>query len=705
MLIFLMDWATLSFSLANIMLMGWLGLAVFFNAEKRSWGAWLASGSLLLGSLFFISHTSIFVMGIDYEVRGILFWFQMGLTSITALPFAWYVMILWYAGFWEDTNATLYRRQKYWFLISGILAISIFLKLLFSQSLDSYIGLLTQVIEPSSFFFNIPIFIIFYPTYIILCIGLALDALRKPGPSDRAMGTLARQRAWPWLVGTTLVFLLVSLMAGFIIIYTFLNTDIIASIFEKIILISAFDAVISGLIWLAVVLLGNAIVSYEIFTGKSLPRSGFLRQWQQVVLLATGYGITVSLAVLQNLRPIYSLIMIAMLMTAFLALLNQRSYNERKSYIENLRPFVTSEGLFEQLLKQESPEEINIQRPFEALARDVLNARVAYLIAWGPLAPLAGPPLCYPNNQEIEISGVAEIMSNAKSPEARSYEILPENYGGARWAVPLWSNRGQIGVILLGEKNDDGLYTQEEIEVAQTSGERLIDSKASAEISQRLMRLQRERLAESQILDQRARRVLHDEVLQQLHTAMIHLDTEKSEKTKQAIDLLGQAHNDISKLLHDMPTTSLPEINRLGIIGALEKLAEEEFRQAFKQVSWEITPEAREQIKNITPLASEVLYYAAREAIRNAAKHGQNKTNSLHLTLRIKMVKNKLHVEIEDDGIGVGIKHATQKTSSGQGLALHSTMMAVVGGELTMESEAEKFTKVTLKLPQFSTHK
>src|SRR5439155_10768663 len=91
------------------------------------------------------------------------------------------------------------------------------------------------------------------------------------------------------------------------------------------------------------------------------------------------------------------------------------------------------------------------------------------------------------------------------------------------WAVPLWGERGLIGALLLGEKRDGGLFTEEEIEIARASGERLIDTQASVEMAQRLMSLQRRRMAESQVLDRRARRVLHDDVLPQLHTAMLAL--------------------------------------------------------------------------------------------------------------------------------------------------------------------------------------
>ena len=64
---------------------------------------------------------------------------------------------------------------------------------------------------------SVPLISLIYPLYIVLCIGLALDALLRPAPSGRVMGDLARRRARPWLVGASLVLLLVSLLVGLVI--------------------------------------------------------------------------------------------------------------------------------------------------------------------------------------------------------------------------------------------------------------------------------------------------------------------------------------------------------------------------------------------------------------------------------------------------------------------------------------------------------
>lgn len=271
-------------------------------------------------------------------------------------------------------------------------------------------------------------------------------------------------------------------------------------------------------------------------------------------------------------------------------------------------------------------------------------------------------------------------------------------FDGLNWAIPLWSQRGLAGVLLVGEKRDQGIYSREEVEVAQASGERLIDSRASAEIARRLMALQRQRLAQSQVLDQQARRVLHDEVLQQLHAAMLTLDREGAESAgrEHTQTMLAQVHGGISDVLRNMPRPSLPVIEKLGLVGALKNMLEEEYTGAFDAVVWQVEEETKVRFAQLPQLEAEVLYYAAREAVRNAARHARpDGKPEKPLTLTISAdVDGGLRLVVADDGVGI-----RPEMDGGQGLALHSTMMAVIGGELNVESQLGEFTKVTLHLP------
>jgi signal transduction histidine kinase len=323
---------------------------------------------------------------------------------------------------------------------------------------------------------------------------------------------------------------------------------------------------------------------------------------------------------------------------------------------------------------------------------------------------------------------LAELASGFRSPQTMCVALDPARYGGAVWAVPLWSERGLIGVLLLGDKHDGGLYTQEEIEIARATGERLIDTQASAEMARRLMDLQRQRLAESQVIDRRTRRVLHDDVLPKLHAAMLRLQVASSmsqvaddasnsadlrpatgdlrPNVDEAVALLADVHRQVANLLHAMPTTAAPEVSQLGLIGALRQAVDGELASAFDGVTWRVEPGAEAAAGAVPALNAEVAFYAAREAIRNAARYGRNGELSRPLHLAVSVARRNpdgakaggLEIAIEDDGVGMGVAGASVE-GSGQGLGLHGTMMAVIGGALTAESVPGAYTRVTLALP------
>lgn len=691
-----LDWATLAVSLFNTFLLLWLGLIVLLSAERRTWGLWLAGGSLLSGGVFFVSHSAILGHGPSFFGWGLDFWWHVGWLPIAALPFAWYVMMLWYTGFWDASETRLHRRHRPWLLLMLVLAAGLIGLLLFTNALPSF----WQIVQLKIGAGDVPLLIMGYPLYVLLCIGLSLDVLRRPGPTARVMGDLARRRARPWLMGASVALLAASLLVTVVIVWIALRTQrgsLSRSYASVAFGVAWLDLLIASLIAGAVVLLGQAIVSYEVFTGKTLPRRGLSRHWHRAVILAAGYGTTVGGSLALQLRPVYSLLLAAVMMVSFFALLVWRSYAERERHIEHLRPFVSSQRLYDHLLTESAPPHVDGASPFRALCEDVLGARVAYLVALGPLAPLAGPALVYPD-EAADPPSVTEIARQLESPRTMGVPLDPNRCCGATWAVPLWSTRGLIGVLLLGEKRDGGLYTQEEIEIARASGERLIDTQASAEMARRLMALQRQRMAESQVLDQRTRRVLHDEVLPKLHATMLTMSGEGG--SAEAVASLADAHRQIADLLHEIPAASAPEVTRLGLPRALRQAVDEEFGTAFDDVTWEIDPDAEQRAQAIPSLTAEVLFYAAREAIRNAARHGRDEEENRPLRLRLSISwREGLELVIEDDGVGLRPPEGSH-TDSGHGLALHSTMMAVVGGTLVVESGQDTGTRVTLALPQ-----
>lgn len=679
---FWLDWATLAVSLNNTILMLWLGLTVLLNAEKRRWGIWFTSGALILGSIFFFSHTAILGLGLNLASEGLDFWWHVGWIPVILLPFGWYAVTLWYNGFWDRPTSDLQIRQRLWFYFATGLTLALIVFLLFANPLPSFAEISNLQLTSSLTLAGIPILIPLYVIDIMLCVVLSLDALRRPAPSPRIMGDIARRRARPWFVTTAIVLLIVGMLVTWVIVWVTSNAERGFALDNGMIFaVGVFDLVIASLIAVSIFCVGQAIALYQVFTGKVLPRRGLLRHWYNAVILAIGYGIVTGWSIAAQLRPTYNILLTTGLFTIFYALLGWRTYVERDRFVRDLRPFVASQRLYDQLLTA-TPSEVDVATPFRALCRDLLNARSAFLSAVGPLAPLV-PPLAYPENATTSIS---IDLKKFDSPQTMCVQI-----DATHWAVPLWSERGLIGVLTLEEKIGGEMYAQEEIEIARASGERLIDTCASAELARRMIALQRQRLVETQLLDRQARRVLHDEILPQLHTAMLTL----GDANPQAIELLTSTHRQLSNLLREMPLVA-PEVARLGLIGALQRTVDEEWKASFDSVSWQIDPEAKRQAQSIQPLTAETVFYATREAIRNAAQHARAEKSDRALNLRIEITRG-LCIIIEDDGVGVQANPLAQK--NGHGLALHSTMLAVVGGTLSLERRPSGGTRVTISIP------
>jgi signal transduction histidine kinase len=704
-----LDWAIQAVSVFNAIITTWLGLTILLNAERRVWGIWLASGGLLFAALFFVSHSVIISEGFNIFSRRVDIWWHIGWWPVIFLPLAWYLLTLWYAGFWESTNSPLRLRQRWPFALTLVMVVVLAILLLIANPLPSLAVDLRYAFDIMPLVGGVPLLIIAYPIYIILCIGLSFDALLRPGPSERMMGDLARLRARPWLIFTASALLIVSLLVAWVMLWVArnANTDLLTIAYT----IALVDLSVASIIAFAILCVGQAVVVYEVFTGKALPRHGLQRHWRRAIILAFGVATLVSAGLTLDISPIYQLLSTTALMIIFFALFSWRIFGEREHYMRQLRPFVASQRLYDHLLTPSSTDspsphlDSDVATPLQALANEVLDATQIVLAPIGPLAPLVGQPIASDGSHPV-LPPLTEITSKLTSPQTMCLPLEPERFSGAQWAVPLWSERGLIGLLLLGEKKDGSLYTQEEIEIARASGERLIDTRASTEMAQRLMTLQRQRLAETQVVDRRARRVLHDDILPQLHTAMLmlnHKDFGSLKETSEVLSTMTDVHRRISDLLHDLPATA-PDVAWLGLIGALKHLTNGELADSFDSVAWHIDPIAEDYSRTLPPLTAEVVFYAAREAMRNAAKYGRGTDSKLPLRLKVAVVwSDGLKIAVEDNGVGLPTPAAggngANGSGSGSGLALHSTMMAVVGGTLSVETTPQAGTRVSLSLP------
>ena len=207
------------------------------------------------------------------------------------------------------------------------------------------------------------------------------------------------------------------------------------------------------------------------------------------------------------------------------------------------------------------------------------------------------------------------------------------------------------------------------------------------------MALQRERMAQTQLLDQRTRRVLHDEVLPLIHTAMLTVSA--GQEREVALQRLSEAHAQIAALLRDLPASPTPDVARLGPLAALRKAVETEFGQAFHAVTWEVDEEADSAARQLPALKAETLYFAGRELIRNVARHAQpQEGEGRELRVRASRADGHLWLRVEDNGSGWD-GHAPP----GHGLELHSALLAIAGGSLIVEATVRPGACAQISLP------
>jgi signal transduction histidine kinase len=110
----------------------------------------------------------------------------------------------------------------------------------------------------------------------------------------------------------------------------------------------------------------------------------------------------------------------------------------------------------------------------------------------------------------------------------------------------------------------------------------------------------------------------------------------------------------------------------------------------FENLTWQVS-----DVPEVQSLAGEVMLGAARELLRNAALHGRGRDphRALHVTLTLHCT-DTIEITISDDGVG-----AVLPADNHGGLALHSTLMAVIGGTLTLDVDCGTGTKASLILP------
>lgn len=474
---------------------------------------------------------------------------------------------------------------------------------------------------------------------------------------------------------------------------------------------------------LVILLIGYSIVRHGILLERSLARRGFFEQWRGIVIVATAVALFIALLVTFTRSNLGGLLLITSLASIAYALFTWSSYAAHDRYIALLGPFVRSTSLRHWLNIDLRKTEQDLENLFFHLCHDVLAVQFAYLTVtagtirrnfsyrW-PVEAVLGTRLIAPKNR-----------GNIEAEAPKRVQITLHGERMICWVFPIYDERGLVAALYLGPREDGGAFTDEDMNLAHACGQRILDTLGDHEAMQAVAGLLRRRVVDVKLLSAQQRRVLHDEILPQMHLALLRLETLRSfpdtkpnpplnfetpeicreQALNEAINMISDAHRRLATMMRTTAPGAPHRLERDGMMHAIHTMLEQDFQNAFDEVEWCVSEETAASIDEVTPPAiAELIFAAVQEALRNAARHARGSDVHRRLRLVLKASYNRenpyLEVSVTDDGVGIA-SASSSTTGTGGGLLTHSALLAIAGGNLTIKSAPGEGVTVRILLP------
>jgi signal transduction histidine kinase len=484
------------------------------------------------------------------------------------------------------------------------------------------------------------------------------------------------------------------------------------------------DLIANLAVALIILVIGYSIVRHGILIERPLARRGFFEQWRGIVIVAATVATFIALLVLFTRSSLSGLLCITSLATLAYALFTWSNYQAHDRYISLLSRFLSSTSLRRWLNTSAEKSERELENLFFYLCHSVLAVRCARLdIVAGPMRRTFSyrwPAKARVNGAEHPRAGAGAtaelptLVRRTGSGPALAHRVRMRLASGEPmicWVMPLYDERGLVATLYLGPREDGGTFTKEDMNLAQACGQRILDTIGDHEAMQAMAGLLRRRIVDVKLLGAQQRRVLHDEILPQMHLALLHLETLRtlvaeahdgsaSAALERSVEIISDAHRRLAAMMRETAPGAPYRLEREGLMQAVHTMIEQDFQNAFDEVLWEVDEETAAQIDEVTPPAiAELIFAAVQEALRNAARHARG--SDVHRRLRLILQAHygpDLEVCVADDGVGIAAAHAAT-SGTGGGLLTHSALLAIAGGSLSIKSAPGEGVTVRIHLP------
>jgi signal transduction histidine kinase len=771
----LLQTIVLALSIFNLIAFLWLAFTVWLNGNRNSLIARVGIVGLGLSALFFFLHALLIFDPLSQKdglVTADVLWHLIWLPAL-GVPYIWFVIGLHYAAL---INQGWRRRRPALLIWSALLGCSVLILLILNQSTFTFLGTIRllaygDVPEPNDISILSPLVLlpILFLCYVTFCaigpwftparVGRLLHALLHVSVKH---GSLLRQRladvfwddpmqvdlleepvlSWhlarPGLLVAALLMVGLTTCLGVLGVWSMVswlrhggNIDsavpIHMSVFPLNLII--LDIIATGFVAFIILLLGYSIVRHGILIERPLARRGFFEQWRGIVIVATTIAIFIALLVALTHSNLGGLLLITSLATAAYALFTWSSYTAHDRYISMLGPFLRSANLRHWLQTDVEKTEQSMEDLFFHLCSDVLEVQCARLIVFTgsvrrsftyrwPLSDTASE-----DNETLVLTKTLPQLQAIKNDDRELARRTPTRVRMTRhgrpiicWVLPIYDELGVVATFYLGPRHDRSLFTEEDMDIAQACGQRILDTLRDHEAMQAVAGLLRRRIVDVKLLDAQHRRVLHDEILPQMHLALLRLETvrytlhdehehainntQQKEALDDAVHAISDAHRRLATMMRANTPSAPHRLERDGMLHAIRAMLKQDFQQAFDEVEWAISEGTMSRIDEIVPpTIAELIFAAVQEALRNAARHGRGSDVHRRLCLSMKAsYSTHLEILVIDDGVGI-VSSTSSTTGTGGGLLTHSALLAITGGSLIVKSSPGGGVTVRIFLP------
>ena len=273
------------------------------------------------------------------------------------------------------------------------------------------------------------------------------------------------------------------------------------------------------------------------------------------------------------------------------------------------------------------------------------------------------------------------ILVNALDNQVQAYHRNPDL--NSILVIPLYNESTSIGVIDV--VNKPGGFTNDDIRMIS-----IFADQAAIAIENARLHHQAEQLA---VVRERQRlaRDLHDSVTQTMYSLSLYADASqkalRGNKVDKALAHLDELRKMVSEVMLDMRLLIFelhpPILQKEGLATALRTRLESVEARSGIRTEYQVFNERR------LPLETETeLYRIAQEALTNVVKHAR----ADHVSVSIRYFRDKLKLEVQDNGIGFDAGEA----GKGGGLGLKSIQERVerMNGLFTVESTPQSGTRL-----------